>query len=81
MIAPCVHLNGTSKHELLVQLETAARAVSAAQNALDSATPNLRDYYPLGDDRYRQAIAEHQSRQQRLADVYRELREIHEYIA
>ena len=42
---PMVHLNGTSKKELLEQLENAYRAVVDAGRVLARATPHDRDYY------------------------------------
>lgn len=45
MIAPVVHLNGTSQQELLEQVETAMVAVTEAQQALAKMRPHMRDYY------------------------------------
>jgi hypothetical protein len=44
VIAPTVHLNGTDGETLRVQLETAARAVQKALDAVYAAAPNARDY-------------------------------------
>ena len=44
-IAPCVHLNGTSKAALLDQLSEVYAALENARNTLKNAAPNGRDYY------------------------------------
>lgn len=56
---PTVHLNGTSRAELLRQLTTAAEAARTLIEALNEAMPNGRDYYPQGDDAIQQARREH----------------------
>ena len=58
MIYPRVHLNGTSRKELLEQLESAGRAVIAARKALANSFPHARDYYVVSDSAYTQARAE-----------------------
>ena len=81
MITPHVHLNGTGRAALELQLETAANALLAAIGALELAAPNARDYYPLGDDAYPKARDEHNARIGKLADVLHELQAIHETVA
>lgn len=76
MIAPCIHLNGTSKQELLDQFHKALHALEVARAALMAACPNARDYYPLGGSAWHQAVADHRSRVQRLDSVYAELEAI-----
>jgi hypothetical protein len=61
MQAPIVHLNGTSRAALLVQVAAAASALNAALTAISDAAPNARDYYPAGDDAFRTARKEHDS--------------------
>jgi hypothetical protein len=56
---PRVHLNGTSKDELVRQLENACHAIVTAQAALSECAPNGRDYYPLGDGAINRASLEH----------------------
>ncbi len=73
MRAPMVHLNGTSQQSLLDAYEDAATAVSRAIDALAATAPNGRDYYPLGDNALREALAEHRARQLKLAGVKDEL--------
>ena len=70
---PTVHLNGTSKDELLRQVHNAARAVDAVRIALADATPNGRDFYPQGPSALVKALDEHRARQQRMTDTYDEL--------
>lgn len=45
IIAPAVHMNGTSKDELTKQIETALDAIRDAYDALKQCGPNGRDYY------------------------------------
>ena len=81
MQAPLIHLNGTSRQSLLDQLCDAGEAVRKAMDALCQASPNGRDYYPLGPEAYKRALDEHQSRYDRLTSVRRELEELTEAIA
>lgn len=46
VIAPLVHLNGTSKQELIEQRANAIDALTEAGRQLAFAGPNGRDYYP-----------------------------------
>jgi len=73
---PMVHLNGTSKKELLEQLENAYRAVVDAGRVLARATPHDRDYYVIGDDVGAKARDEHYARMRKLADIERDLEKI-----
>lgn len=73
---PSIHMNGTSKNELLEQLQTAYSAVDAAMLALANATPNGRDYYPQGPDAIRKAIIEHGERLAKLTTISKELETI-----
>ncbi len=52
---PIVHLNGTSKEDLLQQYLDAGHALQAALEAMRGSYPNGRDYYPVGADGYQQA--------------------------
>lgn len=78
---PTVHLNGTSREELLTQLTTAADAVRDAITALQKACPNGRDYYPQGDGATQEARRQHANRLHHLTAVRSELVEIAEAIA
>jgi hypothetical protein len=73
MLAPCVHLNGTSRDELKEQILEAARAVGRAEEALQKAFPNARDYYILGSEAINIAMKEHMNRHARLRSVRDEL--------
>ena len=81
MMIPTVHLNGTSKNELLAQVEEAQRGVSVALRAMSSAAPNGRDYYPQGPSAYAEAEREHLARVNKLVDVRQELLALYEAIA
>lgn len=73
MRAPTVHLNGTSRDELVAQLERAVAAIREAETALAEAAPNTRDYYPQGHGAFEAARQEHYQRQGRLQSVRSEL--------
>jgi len=81
MIAPTVHLNGTSKEALLQLNMNAASAVLAAIRALTEAHPNARDFYVQGPGAYKQAVDEHVARLDKLQDVLEELSELTEAIS
>jgi hypothetical protein len=73
LTAPTVHINGTSRDELLGQLETAAAALNTAIEKLSNAAPNGRDYYPQGPRAWARANDEHVARLGKLQSVYEEL--------
>jgi len=76
---PIVHLNGTSREELLRQLIDAGHAINNALDMLRAAAPHQRDYYvspePLA---YQKARQEHEKRCAALALVQNELQQIAE---
>jgi hypothetical protein len=76
MIIPTIHLNGTPKDRLLEQNIEAGQALRVAIDKLSEAGPNGRDFYPQGDDAFREAQKEHISRLQRLQSVYKELEDL-----
>ena len=80
MRTPTIHLNGTSKRELMAQHLKAGTALSAAVNALCAAAPNGRDYYVQGDTAVQEAQAEHESRIKALGAVFADLEKIIEAI-
>jgi hypothetical protein len=73
MMIPTLHLNGTSRAELIKQLTDASHALRIAIDALGDASPHGRDYYPQGPDAFRQAHDEHIARFGRLFDVKTEI--------
>lgn len=77
MIAPTVHINGSSRDDLLAKLETAYRAVNAALEAVQGSAPNARDYYVQGPDAFPRATIEHNARTGRLADIATELLDLY----
>jgi hypothetical protein len=76
-IAPIVHLNGTSKSDLINALSTAANAVSSAEKALRETAPHGRDYYVhKNPNAYRIALDHYRVRQEKLASIIEDLQEI-----
>jgi hypothetical protein len=73
MQAPTIHLNGSSPDSLIEENLAALRALQAAVEALQAASPNGRDYYVSGPEAYPQARKEHEARLHRLAETMREL--------
>ena len=57
MQAPMIHLNGTSKETLIEGYCEAGNAVMNALKAVSENCPNARDYYPLGQEAWKIAIA------------------------
>ena len=62
MIAPRVHLNGTSKNALLDAIHTASIAINSAADKLRDTAPHARDYYVISTDAYPQARDEYIAR-------------------
>lgn len=81
VVIPRVHLNGTSKGELLVQLIEAEDAVFAAIRALGLATPHRRDYYVIDQDAITRARNAHRARTLKLEEVLCELQQIRAGVA
>jgi hypothetical protein len=77
---PTVHLNGTSRGELIEQLRNALTAVHDAERALELACPHGRDYYVQPGDAIGEAMRQHAARLGKLSDVERELEQIAEAI-
>lgn len=72
-MVPIIHMNGSDKETLEREYEAAARAVQAAIKAVEDITVHGRDYYPLGDDAFRQARDEHIEHLQALEKVKKDL--------
>ena len=81
MMVPRIHLNGNSKESLLEELREAHHAINAAIVALKNVTIHGRNYYPISDNAYSQARAEHDVRLQRLQDIIDEIRSLCLYIS
>ena len=77
---PTVHLNGTSREELMEQLLNAVEALRVAIDAVSAACPNGRDYYVQGPDATQEALRQHANRLHNLTAVRVELNEIAEAI-
>ena len=76
LIAPTVHLNGTSKQGLMDGLDKAYVAIHAAMEALAMSAPNGRDYYVQDGDALAPALEQHFDRMGRLKSVYDELADL-----
>lgn len=76
-----MHLNGTSRERLADGYRAARHALRKAEDALQEAAPNARDYYPQGPGAYEEAAREHRERQAALSKVREELFGIEEYLA
>ena len=78
---PTIHLNGTSKQELIDQLCDACNALNDAASAIANTRPNGRDYYVQDDRNFPKALEEHSRRINLLISVRNELMQIAEHIA
>lgn len=74
---PTVHLNGTSRIDLQEQYHGAYMALQDALVALRQSCPNGRDYYPQGPEAFRKAVAEQESRIERLEAIQTEVKAIY----
>jgi hypothetical protein len=70
---PTIHLNGTSREELIRQLRWLARRYWRPAVRWRTTAPHGRDYYPQGKGAIQQAQTEHYERLRRIDDVYEEL--------
>jgi hypothetical protein len=73
VLAPIIHLNGTSYDSLRKEYKEAGAALRNAINAMNQLTVHGRDYAP---DIYPQARAEHVERIRQLEKIYKELASI-----
>jgi hypothetical protein len=80
LIKPTIHLNGTSRADLLEQLSNARRALLAATNAMAVAQPNGRDYYPQGDQVIKKALDQHIARLHSVYAVIAEYEALMEHV-
>lgn len=77
MMIPSIHLNGTSKEELLNQVKENALAISSTIETLQHNRPHGRDYYPQNRtadiyDAYRKASEEYEARITSLKTMYQD---------
>lgn len=80
MMTPTVHLNGTSRDELVAQFERASNALALALQALMDAAPNARDYYVQNGDAFTKARTEHYARVERVQQVKDEIEQLWESV-
>lgn len=73
LAAPTIHLNGTSRDELLTALENSHEALTSANDALRKTAPNGRDYYVQAEGCFNKAVDEHRNRMLRLTHVEAEI--------
>lgn len=80
MMLPSIHMNGTSRAELLAGYVEAIDALDEAIAALRRAAPNGRDYYPQSPQAYPQARDEHLARLAALDAIRQDLNTLAEHV-
>ena len=73
VIAPRVHMNGTSRDSLVAALDAAHDTIGQAYESLKQTAPNGRDYYTEGPQAMEKAQDEHRDRLLALHNVQAEL--------
>ena len=73
LAVPSVHINGTSRVELIAELVESCAAVRATAKTLERGAPNARDYYVQGPSAFSRAQEQHESRLRKLREVLNEL--------
>lgn len=77
MMKPTIHMNGTSKDELIENHLAALSALRTAQDRMAVAAPNGRDYYPQDKPGERSALyraqEEHEARCLKIREVQKEI--------
>ena len=81
MKTPTIHMNGTSRKDLLESYMNAMDKLREAIQAVSDAYPNGRDYYVQESGAYQVAVAEQQDRLQRLTSVREEMEALAESVA
>lgn len=81
IIKPTIHLNGTSKDDLLDNLTDAVNSMRNAIHDTAQTVPHGRDYFTVGGPAYSRAQKEHHSRMEHLKSVRAELEELLEHVA
>jgi hypothetical protein len=74
IVIPTIHLNGTSRAEIMSALSGANEALFIAIEAVGRTAPNGRDYYGSGD--IKAATDQHNRRIWLIEEVRRELEDI-----
>lgn len=72
IVCPIVHLNGTSREELIELRTEFVHALREAMLKLEAMSPNGRDYY-LEPGRFDKARTQHVRRQKMLGDLKAEI--------
>lgn len=70
---PLIHLNGSPRAHLQEAYEQAYRALGEAWTKVAQSAPNQRDYYPLGEEAWKRARAQHEWRLNQIAQIRQEL--------
>ena len=78
---PMVHMNGTSRGELIEQYQNASVALYEALQMLNRASPNARDYYPMSPEAFDIARRQARARYERVNGALTEINYILEYLA
>ena len=73
MLAPTIHMNGTSRELLTEEYQAASDALLAAIAALSAITINGRDYYPQGDAAFQLAANRRAELLDTLCNIRREV--------
>lgn len=76
LAVPTIHLNGSSRDDLLEGYSKAITALEAAGRKLAAAYPNGRDYYVQSGDAIGVAMRQHEARMNKLREIVVELEEI-----
>lgn len=73
---PAVHNNGTSKEELVNNLQEAYLSLRESLDKLHNTTPHTRDYYIKKHNDYETARVQHSNRCEKIVEVMNELEQI-----
>ncbi len=76
MTIPTIHGNGTSRRQLMEDLEAAHLSLEIALEKMKETAPNGRDYYPQGPDAIRWATRAYCDRIARVEAVKNEIGEL-----
>lgn len=78
---PIIHLNGDSAETLGYLYLAAYRSLNEAEDRLSKCCPNPRNYYPLGDDSYNEALKHHRDCMSQIRKMIEDLDLKMEYVA